>query len=386
MGNRNAFGPWPDLAAARLFLSRLTDLSPAAEPLVAERPSVNMLADWLVAHELAPLAYWRWQKRWPALAQQLQIDWFAAAAENQLHQENLNQIVAALTEQGIALVLLKGAALAPTVYPDLACRPMSDIDFWVEPEQMDRAAALMAQLGFTTTEKDVRPTRLQALAGGERRFARPDWKQGMVELHWSPMPGWWLYHTAVPDVNGMWQRRVPLHPTAVSPPPVYQLDPEDMIIQLAVHIAVNHQFSATLLRSLADIALTAVSRPVNWQLLADRAREWRVATAVYLSLTLTHYLFDLPASQPARRQLRPTRLRRRLLNRLINPQRALNRADLRTSIARHLLLLFLVDRPRDMLRLIGRTLWPTAEWREARYGKPTSFLSHLWHLLRTQQI
>lgn len=386
MKNKIAFGPWPDLVTARLFLSRLIEPLPAAEPLPAERPSINLLADWLVVHELAPLAYWRWQKLWPALAQQLQIDWFAAAAENQLHQANLNQILAALAEQGLALVLLKGAALAQTVYPDPACRPMSDIDFWVEPEQMDRAAALMAQLGFTTKEKDERPTSLQALSGGEIAFYRPGWAHGLVELHWSPLGGWWLHHTAVLDTTSMWQRRVPLPSMSDDPPQLFQLDPEDTIIQLAVHIAVNHQFSATLLRSLADIALTAVSRPVNWQLLADRARAWRVATAVYLTLDLTHQLFDLPASQPARRPLRPTRLRRRLLNRLINPQRALNRSELRTGLTRYLLLLLLVDRPRDMVRLIGRTIWPTAEWREARYGRPTSFFSHLRHLLRTRQI
>jgi hypothetical protein len=367
------------------FLSQLINRPPVSP----SQPAASELAAWLIEHELGPLAFFRFQRIWPELIHRLQADWYAAAAENQLHQENLNRIIQAFSGRQLPVILLKGSALVQAVYPDPACRPMSDIDLWVAAERMDEAVAVMQTLGFDLLEKMERPTRLQILSGGEIRFGRPDWAQGLVELHWSPMPGWWLYHTAAVDVAGMWQRRVPLlmddagiETTVLA----YQLDPEDTIIQIAVHIAVNHQFSGTLLRSLADIALTAVLRPINWSLLAERAKQWRVGTAVYLTLHLTDQLFDLPASEPARRHLRPAPLRRWLLGRLVNPYTALNRADIRTSPARQLLLLLLVDRPRDRLRLIGRTLWPTAEWRAARYGRPTSPLRHLWHVLRTRQI
>jgi hypothetical protein len=408
MSPKIVYGPWPTLAAARSFLSLLVKGTPlpsaaldpavdrlAPRPPLSERPIAQWsiaqwpIAQWLMAHELGPLAYVRFQGLWPELGHALQADWYAAAAENQLHQENFNQIASAFAQQQIPLLVLKGAALAQTVYPDAACRPMSDVDLWVAPDRMDEAVAVMQRLGFDLLEKAERPTKLQLLSGGEIRFGRPDWVQGLVELHWSALAGWWLYHTAAVDMEGLWQRRVPLlTPVAETDTAVlaYQLDPEDTIIQLAVHIAVNHQFSGTLLRSLADIALTAVSRPINWQLLADRAKRWRVGTAVYCTLSLTHHLFDLPASEPARRQLRPPRLRRRLLGRLINPRKALNRADIRTSLARQLLLLLLVDRPRDRVRLIGRTLWPTAAWREARYGRPTSPFRHFWHVFRHWKI
>jgi hypothetical protein len=380
-----AYGPWPDLATARSFLSLLYQGVPA--PVAG--PAADALARWLIDHELGPLAYVRFQTAWPQLGQQLQAAYFAAAAENQLHQENLRQITAAFARARLPLVVLKGSALAQMVYPDPACRPMSDIDLWLEAERMAEAINLMTELGFQTQEKAERPTKLQRLSGGEIRFGRPHWVQGLVELHWSPMPGWWFYHTAVPNTAAMWQRRLPLplvENGAETADLIGQLDPEDTIIQIAAHIAVNHQFSGMLLRSLADIALTAAARPVNWSRLAERARAWRLGTAVYLTLTLTDQLFDLPACQPACDHLRPGSLRCRLLARLVNPRTALNRADIRTSLARQYLLLLLVDRPRDGLRLIGRTLWPTAEWRAARYGRPTGPLSHFWHLLRTRQI
>jgi hypothetical protein len=382
---KTVYGPWPDLATVCSFLGRLCRGTPA--PVAGLSPAAA--ARWLIEHELGPLAYVRFQAAWPALGQQLQADYFAAAAENQLHWENVRRITAAFANAGLPLVVLKGSALAQTVYPDPACRPMSDIDLWLEGERMAEAVDLMSGLGFQAQEKADRPLKLQRLSGGEIRFGRPHWVQGAVELHWSPMPGWWFYHTAVPDTAGMWQRRRPLSLVANGAETaglICQLDPEDTIIQIATHIAVNHQFSGMLLRSLADIALTATARPVNWPLLAERARAWRLGTAVYLSLTLTDQLFDLPACRPACDHLRPGPLRRRLLARLVNARTALNRADIRTGLARQLLLLLLVDRPRDGLRLIGRTLWPTAEWRAARYGRPTGPLSHFWRLLRTRQI
>ena len=382
-------GLWPDMATARFFLSSLIRPEVGGLCDLSDRGITAVsLANWLITHELAPLAYARLQQEWPSLRQHITADWYAAAAENQLHQENLIQIVTAFAQQEIPVVISKGSVLAQTVYPDPACRPMSDIDLWVDPQQMERAVAIMTNLGFITREKVERPTSLQALSGGEIAFRRPDWVHGLVELHWSPLGGWWLYHTAVLDTSGMWQRRLPLTSTQsnLDLTGAAQLDPEDTIIQVAVHIAVNHQLSGTLLRSLADIALVAANRPVNWQLVAVRAKQWRVATAVYTALTLTHHLFDLPASEPARRHLQPNRQRRWLLSRLVNPHTALNRADIRTSFMRQLLLLLLVDRPVDIIRLIGRTLWPTAEWREARYGQPTSSITHIQHLLRQRQI
>jgi hypothetical protein len=56
--------------------------------------------------------------------------------------------------------------------------------------------------------------------------------------------------------------------------------------------------------------------------------------------------------------------------------------DLRNSRARYLLLLALVDRPRDMLYLLWRTAWPERAWLAARYQNQSGRWRHLWLLLR----
>lgn len=70
--------------------------------------------------------------------------WFVAGAKLVLA---FNQLGEALSEKGLEVVALKGAALAPTVYGgQLSCRPMSDLDLLVLPEQETAVKELVGQL------------------------------------------------------------------------------------------------------------------------------------------------------------------------------------------------------------------------------------------------
>lgn len=375
-------GPWPDVATARTVLRYLCGLADDCPPCGAESRT-RELATWLLSHELGPLAYARCQAAYPALAGHLQADSFLAAAENSMHGAALSEMRAAFSTAGVPIVLLKGAALAGTVYDGANQRPMSDVDIWLQPRDMERAARAMQRVGFAAVEKPDRPWSMQRFFDGEIQFHRADWAQSLVELHFSPFVGMWLKRTAVIDLEGLWTRKEPLPDM----PHVHQLAPEDMLIHLAVHTAVNHQFGLTALRSLVDMTLTAQKRPVNWQIVAQRARRWRVATVTWQTLALLQALITLPAADPALHALRPSHLRRRLLRYFVTPVSVVAGDDLQTSRMRRLLLLtLLVDRPRDMARLAFRTLWPESAWLEARYGRSVSHLQHLWHVLRRRQV
>ena len=115
----------------------------------------------------------------------------------------------------------------------------------------------MANLGYEANVKGERAFALQQLSRGEIQFVQPARAHSWVEFHWSPFPGWWLTRTAVVDEIGLWARREPLGDQLNLAPIGYQLAPEDMVVQVAVHTAVNHQFTLSALRSLIDIALTA---------------------------------------------------------------------------------------------------------------------------------
>jgi hypothetical protein len=63
--------------------------------------------------------------------------------------KTLDEVIGLLTDAGIVVLALKGAALSLTIYPEMALRPMRDIDLLVRPEQAWAAQNLLVQHGFT---------------------------------------------------------------------------------------------------------------------------------------------------------------------------------------------------------------------------------------------
>jgi len=159
------------------------------------------------------------------------------------------------------------------------------------------------------------------------------------------------------------------------------LAPEDAILQTAFHVVVN-QFGQAPWRGLMDLAVLARAHAIDWDTVATRAQDWRLATASWIVLDMADRLIGLPGCGAALAKLRPLRARRASLRAFMTPSALLSGRDLTRLSRRHVFMLTLVDRPRDGARLIGRTLWPEAWWITARYGRPVSRIEHLWGLVR----
>jgi hypothetical protein len=103
----------------------------------------------LVHHRLSQSPY---AGEWPVMIQDV-ISRVARreAAEELLHAVEVRAVLDTLAAAGIPVVLLKGTALAYTVYPLPACRPRSDTDLLVLPEDVSAARAVLASLDYRAT-------------------------------------------------------------------------------------------------------------------------------------------------------------------------------------------------------------------------------------------
>jgi Uncharacterised nucleotidyltransferase len=281
-----------------------------------------------------------------------------------------------LNDRQIQAVVFKGAALAYSVYPDPACRTMGDIDLWMGGEDIERARQALREMGYESFRKPDRPPALMVIFQGEIGLQHRDSEYGLVELHWGVFPGEWLRRVAAIDVDAV-RHRVVL--TQLVGEMTHTLAPEDALIQSILHTAVNHQMSMSPLRALVDIALLARHTPIDWTVIVQRARTWRIATAVWLVLSLAVDLAGLDEAAEAARDLQPSALRRWLIGRFANAGSLVMMRDLSVSKWRYVLLLLLIDRGRDVLRLACRALWPEREWLIARYGRCT-FTTRWRHL------
>lgn len=357
---------WPAL----LLPTAVTALAPQLTPLTATEWTA--LAAAAQRQQLAPLLYANLQPlqldlpaATPALAT-LRTAYKHSSLRAMQREGELRRLLDALAARAIQPVVFKGAVLAYTVYPSPGCRPMGDIDLWVTHAEMPAAIAALEDLGYHLREKEARPHALTQATDGEVQMLPSQPGQGLVELHWGVFAGEWLARTTAIDRADVRARRVPV---TLSGRPAYRLSPEDALIQVAVHLGINHQMSLYALRSLVDIALLVQRQPVDWAVVVPRARTWRVATVTGLALALTQACFDLPELAAPVAALAPTGIQRRVLARFVDKQTILDRPDLSSGKARFAYLLSATDRRRDSLRLLWRTLWPEAHWLAARYGQ-----------------
>lgn len=69
-------------------------------------------------------------------------------AEKLSDDSELARIFAAVAQRGIPMLVLKGEALARSLYPSAACRPTGDYDLLVQPQHLPAAQVMFQGLGY----------------------------------------------------------------------------------------------------------------------------------------------------------------------------------------------------------------------------------------------
>jgi hypothetical protein len=317
---------------------------------------------------LTALFYWRvrpFANRLPStLIEPLRQQYLFETARSVQREKELARVLSALNTAKVQTVVFKGAALAHTVYPLPELRTTGDFDLWIDLKQMDDAIYSLEQIGYVWREKKSRPHTWQLEREGEIQLFGTGPRHGLVELHYGVFAGEWLYRTACVNSATV---RARCQPATIVGQSAWTLAPEDALIQIAVHIAISHSMSATVLRSLMDILFLS-SHIGDWEQVVSRVHKWRVATPVGLVLQFADDLLRIPVLYPTLTRLKPGAFRRRLIGSFIDHDSIISAKDLTRTKSRFLFLLLLVHRPIDMLRLIYRAFIPERAWLERRYG------------------
>ena len=278
----------------------------------------------------------------------------AGRARHLVMTRALAPVLARFEADGIPAMVLKGPALADTVYPDPAWRPFGDLDVLVRRDDRWRADGALLALGHRRVA-DGHTWEFDMDFDGATLYASPDGVH--VDLHWAlvtePRYAWSGEPEAV-----LWQRAVPL---TLAGRPVRGLAREDLVLYLATHLAVHHAL-AGLLRHW-DVALLLASGPLDWNALLARAARWRVRRPLYFVLRTVERAFGPLVPTGVLTALAPRGPRAALLGALLEDAGAERRARLEYVVT-----LLLVDRGRDVLGALREALLPPADWLRARYG------------------
>jgi len=219
----------------------------------------------------------------------------------------LERVAASFNQANLPLLLLKGAALNLTLYERPDERPMTDIDVLVRREQVDQACVLLEQSGCRRGAALVRADFFPRYHYETEYFAGQIYPI-KIDLHVRPFRPLRYGRLLPPDAFWTDARPVRLGAARVLVP-----CPEDMLIHLAVHVAVHG--------SSRDAWLTDIERWVevygeqmDWNRLLKKVEAWHLALPVREALTYVAWErgVAVPAAVVERLQHMPANWRDRL--------------------------------------------------------------------------
>lgn len=301
-----------------------------------------------------------------------------AAARYLLARVEQARIEAALAAAGIEWVWLKKYALAHTVYPRPALRPMKDLDLLVPPERCDDAERAVLALGYRRAA-DAPP-----MFRGDGRAAHhlPTLRSPsgiLAEMHSSLHPSQLLRVSA----HLHWFRAQVVE-TDAGGVRVRHFTPEAQLLHLAAHAILQHGEAERYLQRFLDCHLVVARAPrLNWDVVLRQGAALDWSYALHRALARSREHFGTPI---------PEHVVRALGERGIRATRA-------TSLA-HALARPGADEPLERARVIGtaqplhvrlyvglRTVVPSPAYMRWRYAPkawalPGAYVRRWWGIAR----
>jgi Uncharacterised nucleotidyltransferase len=261
------------------------------------------MTEFAITKNLAPLLFHRLRQCGldgcvpDPVREKLSDSYLASAAMGALLSGQLKLMLNALGAGDIPVIVLKGAHLAHNVYENPALRPMIDIDLLVRQEDLSTAESIMGKLGYHSPGKvwiDAPDPTWKHLPRMFKTDAMP------VEIHWT-----------IRDPNNaleiqpdkLWDRAVASEYAGAF---ALALSPEDLLLHLCLHAVHHHAFQAGL-RDICDVDQTIRRHAdeLNWQILADRAKEWKASASAWIALNSAASLLGTPVPEDFLDALKP---------------------------------------------------------------------------------
>ena len=368
-------------AEIRWLLASLRSLDDQEAPSPPTTLSWDHLLSVADAEGLAPALGFALKAKAPAavplaVREQLKRRLADGIAGQLIRSRELGQLLKRFESERIPVIPLKGPALAETLYPDPALRPCTDLDLLIRREHLDSVDNLLLGLGYRRLA-DAHSFQFDIAFDRATLYEAPSGIH--VDLHWGlvsdPRYSW-------DEREGLavWDRAVRVR---VAGQEALGLCPEDLLLYLAVHLAVHHALVGLLWYYDLYLVIERWADTLDWEALIARASRWRVRAALYWALLELEMLFGTRAPAQVMARIEPQGPRAAAMGWLLR-----HRAPQQRRRLEHLIALLLVDRGRDLLGTLGRTLLPPPAWLGARYeGRGSSRLGHyVAHYRRLGQV
>lgn len=208
--------------------------------------------------------------------------------------------VAVLNAAGIEVALLKGAAMAVTLYGSFDARPMNDVDILVHPARAEEAKRLMLLAGWSPDPELPNDSVYESQHHHLAPLVDARGSRSRLEIHRMLLPKGHPFNLTVDELwRGMRTARLAGHPVRV-------LDASHHAVHVAVHFAWSHTMRAGAWHAFRDLGTLVRAGRIDWDKLVPDAEHARATTCCYWTLKLARTMSGLPVPDAVIERLAPS--------------------------------------------------------------------------------
>ena len=306
---------------------------------------------------------------------QLRTAYHGNLARNMYLYAELKRILETFCDKGVKVIVLKGAALAKTVYGDIGLRQMSDVDLLVKKEDLPCAEKIMSGLDYRF-QGDMPP---EWYRENHQHISYVNSEKNIpVEIHWHiARKAHPLRIRIINDIIERWWEEAKT--IEFSGSKVQILSPEDLITHLCLHFLkhrfINHNggFSSKgALIQLYDIfqTLKYYRDDIDWVRFKSEAEKYGIDSLMYTTLSIVREIMGEhdDVFHNALSSVRPEDLDKELL-RLIN-KRILIREDTLPAIPGSFIKSQIADTFQTKVKILFKEIFPHPKVLSKRYSVP----------------
>jgi len=223
----------------------------------------------------------------------------------------LEAVLAALNAAEIPVIVLKGAALAHTVYRNPAVRPMCDVDLLVQEQDVPTALDCCKALKYETCDREAHAGDTLTYEN-EIMLRKPETVNAVLELHWSLFDS--PYYQAQLPMEWFWETAQSVTIEGIT---TRILGTEAQILHLCGHLALHHGHGTQLSwHWLYDIAALVMhpGTQLDWTILLQKAQAFDLVLSlrrvlkevdtVWSPPILSAHLTELNSVEPSAQEAR----------------------------------------------------------------------------------
>jgi hypothetical protein len=236
----------------------------------------------------------------PGTMRALEQEYYRVGFRNARNYAELSHLLRSLKDRGVEVIVLKGAALAETVWKNIALRPMADMDLLVRQDDLEEAKRTLLRNGYTLDRRAPPPG-----SSWDQYYHLPPFHKSdphiTVEIHRNIVHPRRVYPLDF-DVGQLWKRA---YAAEIAGTETHTLSSEDTILHLCLHQCKYDPFVGKI-KNLMDVAkvIDFCGERIRWDMILTEARRTEVAKFVYYTLFFAETVLGARVEPDVYRRLR----------------------------------------------------------------------------------